>query len=139
MNNRVLKFRVWDKTIKQYRKDDVFMVDINGYLWFTEDYGDGEGQLRVDLAKKDIFIIQQFTGLLDKKGKEIYEGDIVKIDSRIGVVEYSLYLNLCEYRLFLIEDFNNKGDWCRGTFEFDDSIRMKVIGNIFENPEFLNK
>ena len=43
MNNRVLKFREFgDKTIKQYRKDDVFMVDINGYLWFTEDYGDGK-------------------------------------------------------------------------------------------------
>ena len=79
----------------------------------------------------------QFIGLLDKDNRKIYEGDIVKIDSRIGVVEYSLYLNLCEYRLFLIEDFNNKGDWCRGTFEFDDSIRMKVIGNIFENPELL--
>lgn len=148
MNNRVLKFRVWDKTIKQYRKDDVFMVDINGYLWFTEDYGDGEGQLRVDLAKKDIFTIQQFTGLKDKNGKEIYEGDIVstedhyeiefhggEVENRLGKIVYS------DKNMAFIISFNLKSNKINEDNSLSyDTLSMssiKIKGNIFENPEFL--
>ncbi len=125
--NRIIKFRVWDESSNKFYSKEVL----------------DNLPLKVFLASKNI---QQFIGLLDKNGKEIYEGDIIEINEttdyyppQIGIVEYSLYHNLCVYRLILIEDFNNKGDWCRGSFSFDifGKIKRKIIGNIFENPTLL--
>ncbi len=79
----------------------------------------------------------QFTGLLDKNGKEIYEGDIVKGKCFSGWDEqpYSfvgqvIFAPHCDYQVRLSD---NKGH----TPEINDTY--KVIGNIFENPELIKK
>lgn len=69
MSNRPIKFRVWDKKRKNFLHNleqfwDLIIAD--GSLSFL-------GGNRLD----DDFSVQQFTGLLDKNGKEIYEGDLV--------------------------------------------------------------
>ncbi len=117
MNHRVFKFRIWDTHKNKFRD---LSVAWNEYT--NENYGiDGEdGHYPVSEG----YVIQQFTGILDKKGKEIYEGDIVNIRGNKVVVEW----------------FSENAGW--GTSggvmfaEFKDKI--EVIGNIFLNKDLIN-
>lgn len=70
----------------------------------------------------------QFTGLTDAQGKEIYEGDILRISiSKNGIAEVKWY---AEWAMF-VEQMKNSSQW------YNLEGRKEVIGNIHDNPELL--
>lgn len=89
----------------------------------------------------DIKTVAQYTGLHDKNGKEIYEGDILKLWRSVGAkgqlrgeYYYPLPVEYCEaWTQFVAVDKANKIQ--HGIFQ--EFGAFEVIGNIYENPELL--
>jgi len=114
---REIKFRIWDSTYKKF----VFFEGIFNSL--PCDYLVGE-------------IGQQYTGLKDRNGKDIYEGDLINFSWQVGHEEFYDDKN---QEVF----YNNES----ASFVFGkDKICMldrvvydtlEVVGNVFENPELL--
>lgn len=77
----------------------------------------------------------QWTGLVDKHGKEIYEGDIVKCVSRLDMAHMIVLFEEGEFRMVLCEDYDSyttgMGFYALRCFE------KEVIGNIHDNPELM--
>lgn len=71
--------------------------------------------------------VGQFTGLTDKNGVKIFEGDIVLHKGECGLIEYSY-----DYGMFEV-DF----DYCFASFIDISASNCEVIGNIYDNPELL--
>lgn len=119
---RKIKFRVWDDTRK------VWDTGRDNELFFSQD-NDEEGVLKFHqpkLTKYRNYVIEQFTGVKDKNGREIYEGDIINSIMCIGVCTYSE---------------NEANFWvnCQESdiTTFTGEYWGEVIGNIHENPELL--
>jgi len=126
---REIKFRAWDKKWKRmvYDFHPICHGDLNLFDFaFLKDY-DGD------------YEPMQFTGLKDKKGKKIYEGDIVDFgnwndDGERADVEFTK-----ERACFGFNFFSKHGGEGYGTLEFHRGERAdwEVIGNIYENRELL--
>ena len=84
-----------------------------------------------DIYLSDV-ILMQSTGLKDKNGVEIFEGDIVK--------GYSVYPATSTFESFLMGEvyYTNRGTWdCYSYILGGFNEQMEIIGNIYENPELL--
>ena len=126
---REIKFRVWDKDVCAYI-DRKHTFDFANYLRLNFDEGNG---IAIDSLCPGRYIYEQYTGLKDKNGKEIYEGDIMRYDA----IDYEIYWE-DEYAGW----FNRRIDG-RGETHGSDSFYLvtslgSVVSNIHENPELLN-
>ena len=70
--NRQIKFRAWDKEIEDYA--DVSMIDFKGKSAICEQHEFGIS----DPINLNNLVLEQFTGIKDKTGKDIYENDLIK-------------------------------------------------------------
>lgn len=137
MKNRIIKFRIWSMDQFYYKCLVGNTTDTNDTNWTCPMVYHNENWVHCDNG-----VIQQFTGLHDKNGKEIYEGDIIeyafdfdneklkkKSKKYIGVVKY--HQPHCSFQLCKPSNENgfvfNAGHFC--VFE--------IIGNIYEHPNLI--
>jgi len=144
---RPIKFRAWNNYYKEMHNHESLLeksetrpreehhtklykhIKTETTCLFTEFFNSEKVQKRYDFM--------QFTGLHDKNGKEIYEGDIVDFiyspdllrQRFIGVIEFN------EHNHSSVRVDNLSDKWGKGKFHIENAIRGEVIGNIHENPE----
>jgi len=120
-NQREVKFRAWDKNEKEMYDDILYERGI-------------EGGVRP-------WIIMQYTGLKDKNGKEIYEGDIIKHFGRTGDFTGKDFILKVFYDNahggFVPFGFHSYAVKCIDYKEW--KYDCEVIGNIYENPELIKE
>lgn len=128
---RKIKFRIWDKTQNKFTNPTISYTDGE---WYS--FG------HVFLLEEKGLVLQQWTGLFDKNGVEIYEGDILSKNWRCEVFT-------CGNRGTFMVKFNNH-PWKNKDMPLFDYLAARqkawmsennedceIIGNIFENPELL--
>lgn len=118
------KYRAWDKELQTML--DVSLIDFKKGVLVGEHWEFGE----TNFMSFDEIVIMQTTGLLDKNGKEIFEGDILGTKDGLlnGVVEYR----------------SDLGMWTNSLIRYNNFERLctvansrEIIGNVYENPEIL--
>jgi hypothetical protein len=128
---REIKFRAWHISQKRF-------IDINGMsMWFgkTERIGTVYGVTEQGVLREydiDEVELEQFTGLKDASGVDIYEGDILLTEDGVFTVNWNT-----KYASFCI----NKNGWMFSHF-FDEALtpnQCEVIGNIHQNPELIKQ
>lgn len=137
---REIKFRAWDKVKKKFIRGAHALVKFNGDVFYLDIPKPTPGECTLTHLSKpeqDDFILMQYTGLKDCKGKEIYEGDVLRYDcwyhpegkiTHEGEIRFNMGNGA-----FGVE----YGD---GEFHYFGSMvyesACEIIGNIYENSEY---
>jgi len=122
---REIKFRAWDGILKYMVDASKYHITLDGLASFNND---GEFYDQTDKLE-----LMQYTGLKDKNGKEIYSGDLIK-SGKTGL-DYKVVWN-DENAAWESLCTNPERDYCLMPYSWCDG---EIIGNIYENPELLDK
>ncbi|GEA97481.1 YopX family protein [Levilactobacillus brevis] len=129
------KFRVWDETQhKMLQVDCIEFIDGKAY-WVEASPADGNVQGGNDgpVGDNSQLKLEQYTGLKDANGKEIYEGDIVKSSYKYAQPKISQVIMEDGNSYILGEDLATGNEMLVS----DHINEIEVIGNVHTNPELL--
>lgn len=135
---REIKFRAWDKVCNSMLMPDEIHLYMNGTVSVNQVWATGDLEL------------MQYTGLKDKHGKEIYEGDIIKTNAypfmSDGKHNYSAvveYIDDPEYLAWYYDIFSVSGRVAGravgGMLADLYGQEIEIIGNRYENPDLLEE
>lgn len=124
---REIKFRAWDNTTKE-------MLQLQKMSFKTSKCMPYGGNIEFEFDS-----LMQYTGLKDKSGKEIYEGDILSIEIKDKTIKDKIIVSgntVVEYKNC---KFGVVWGWHRDFIGLDGfyNTDFKIKGNIYENPELL--
>jgi len=139
--NREIKFRAWDTELEFFADPVLYFVGLDGSAWFNNCEG-GEDSMHDQSSK---LIVEQFIGLYDKNGKEMFEGDIVrnfwtcKHKDTGKPPTYTIVFKEGSFQFWAGEEHGNYKSvskiWWPAEYAKPDN--WEVIGNIHETPELL--
>ena len=129
-----VKFRIWDKEYEEFIQFNKMGFLEDGSLWYVQ--GVDENEKEIDppyFENQNDWELMQYTGLKDKNGVEIYEGDVLfhPLQGRRKVF-YPYSETVASYGL---RDIDNGF----GSTLQDSHAVWEVIGNIYDNPELVVK
>ncbi|MBG9209436.1 YopX family protein [Mammaliicoccus sciuri] len=130
-----LRFRVWDKEVQEFAHWPVYFNLTNSEI-VTELWYGYEIQVEEPLQDSN-YIVQQSTGLFDKNGKEIFEGDIVTAMSE-GIKGTGVVKRRIDGYWFMYPAWQNGQSWKLVVSEQGDTD-VEIIGNKFEHPHLLGE
>ena len=125
---RELKFRAWNLKNKQMWYDGGHIdlsLSLDGELYTNDAYYS---------PVKDEFIIMQYTGLKDVNGKEIYEGDVIRLRDSIACIEHDDKHTGFRFRWVDNQSHLGGTTWHEGMLYV---MEYEIIGNIYENPDIV--
>ena len=131
MNER-FRFRACDKLFQKYY-ENVIVLTINGEITVYERLANGD---TIFIPSAHV-VLEQCTGLKDKNGRLIYEGDIVKRHSKYSEEEKDVILQVewnCKGGRYITTD-KKHDNWFFSMFDYE----YEILGNIHENHELIQE
>ena len=129
----MLRYRAWDKhSQKMFANDELI-------IWNNNVYANDSKKLSCNHLKGwsiDEEYLMQSTGILDKNGKEIFEGDILGIETDEGILNVNIFWDE-EHALFMFESKKHNEKELLAELVEDNTYPFAILGNIYENPELL--
>ena len=123
---RPINLRVWSKTLGKYRQLDWTSNDQGLGMLFEVKKGIGSNVTSICHSIGDV--VEQFTGLKDANGQEIYENDLVRLTDDLEDPIYKVIFDEAKFEI-------SGGGVCYDLGE--EFMDCEVIGNVHENPELL--
>ena len=127
------KYRAWDSAKKEMFKD-TFAITESGQVVVVEQESVASSP---DYVFVDHLVIMQSTGLRDKNGKEIFEGDILACKTDDEVINLNIFWDE-EYALFMFESKKYNEQEPLAELVENNTYPFEIIGNIYENKELLD-
>ena len=130
------KFRAWMKSLKWMC--DVTNISFDSKFVDICQQGDTERYTEMSVEFDEIELMQS-TGLKDKNGKEVFEGDILEIEDEGEVLGNAKLTWDNEQAVFMIEAISVDDIAPFHEIVSDESYSYRVVGNVYENPELLEE
>lgn len=126
------KFRAYDGSSlnRMYQPDEVMVG--NGDIWIID-----EDSVAGDWIVNNDLHLMQSTGLKDKNGKEIFDGDVLEIEDEGEVLGNAKLTWDNEQAVFMIEAISVDDIAPFNEIISDETYSYRVVGNVYENPELL--